>query len=640
MWELASGSGALGAGLAAATALTVTLYLLKVRRRRQPVVFLALWQKVLQESQRTAWWRNLRRLFSLLLQLLLLVLLFAAVANPRRKLDETDRSVVIVVDRSASMATADLDGKQTRYAAAQKQALQLLGRLGPRDRATVIVADHHPRALGPIGSDVAELRRQLASIDVGQTPLDVEATLRLASDLLLGQSQPTIALFTDGAFAFPPNVAWQTAAPKDSPSTIDLHGVALSAELVGKQRGNVGITAFAARRYRANLTAYEVLLELGSSFEEDKSVEIELSLDGQTVALETITIEKGSRAQKLFSNLSGGGARLEAKIRTAVDAFPLDDRAYAVLPQPRPLRVLLVSTGNLFVEGALLLDKSLAVEKVAPNAYREDDTKRFDAVVFDRFLPTTGMPATAALILGPPAGAAASPFGGTRVVNGPIVTELDRKHPLMKWIDLKDLNIGASVSLEAKPGDAVLARALRDPLIVAGARGKQRYVEVGFDVQKSDWPLRVSFPVFMTNVLSWFTETSEAPDLSLRVGVSRRLQLAETAAGATVRLVAPDGTWRELPVTEGGRVQVTIESSGFHELRLGPGRVLTIPASLLSPAETLTPFATKLTLEDKPLGGPLEGQDGLPIDLWPICVVLALLIAAIEWWTYHRRVTV
>lgn len=633
--ELGSASGALGAGLGIASAAVVTLYLLKVRRRRQAVVFLKLWQQVLADSQRTAWWRNLRRLLSLLLQIVLLALLFGALARPRRAVDETDRTIVLVLDRSASMSTADLDA-QTRFAAARQAALALLLRLGPRDRATVVLADHHPRALGPIGTEPSELRRLLSTVEPGQTALDVAATLRLSADLLLGQPNPTIALFTDGAFEFPSDVHWKTAPPGDAPSAIDLRGVALSVELFGKQRGNVGITAFQARRYRTNLTAYEVLLEVGSSFAETKAVEIELLLDGQTVAVDTLVVEAGGRAQKIYTNLAGHGAELEARIKRPLDALPVDDQAFAVLPRPRPLRILLVTAGNLFVEGALLLDPTLKVQKIAPTGWRDDLAKEVDAIVFDRFLPER-LPSTAALILGAPVAASASPFVSKREQKTPIVTELDRKHPLMKWIDLKDLNIASSVVFEPASGDVVLARALRDPIVVAGTRGKHRYVAIGFDVQKSDWPLRVSFPVFVTNVLGWFTETSEAPDLALRLGVPRRVQL-DGSAGA-VQVTLPGQPPRQTTIRD-GRLQLVAETRGFVELRLADQRTLTLPASLLDPEESLRPMATSLQLDGQPIGGPLEGRSGLPVELWPLFVLLALGLAAIEWWTYHRRVTV
>ena len=54
----------------------------------------------------------------------------------------------------------------------------------------------------------------------------------------------------------------------------------------------------------------------------------------------------------------GAGRNIEAQIKLAtpgaVDILPLDDRAFTVLPERRQQRVLIVTRGNLFLEGALL----------------------------------------------------------------------------------------------------------------------------------------------------------------------------------------------------------------------------------------------------------------------------------------------
>ena len=101
----------------------------------------------------------------------------------------------------------------------------------------------------------------------------------------------------------------------------------------------------------------------------------------------------------------GEGTRLEARLRPpqgdgSVDALAVDDRAFALLPPRTKQRVLLVSAGNLFLEGALLLDENLAVTKIAPNAYDPADTARFDAVIFDGYTPEDA-PRVHALYLAP-----------------------------------------------------------------------------------------------------------------------------------------------------------------------------------------------------------------------------------------------
>ena len=58
-------------------------------------------------------------------------------------------------------------------------------------------------------------------------------------------------------------------------------------------------------------------------------------------------------------------------LRADMDALPVDDVAYALLPAPAPLRVGLVTPGNLFLEAALLLDDN--VEVVVGDVTRIED---------------------------------------------------------------------------------------------------------------------------------------------------------------------------------------------------------------------------------------------------------------------------
>ena len=102
---------AIGAGV-----LAVSAYIIKMRRRRFEVPFSRLWQRVLEQKDANALWKQLKRLISLLLMLLILgVLMLAALDPTLGAVDRKARSVVILLDASASMKTMDGDdaGKQT-----------------------------------------------------------------------------------------------------------------------------------------------------------------------------------------------------------------------------------------------------------------------------------------------------------------------------------------------------------------------------------------------------------------------------------------------------------------------------------------------------------------------------------------------
>ena len=102
-------SGTIWAYFAAGAALlAVGAYIIKMRRRRFEVPFSELWKRVLETKDANSLWKQLKRLISLLLVLLILgLVLFAALDPTLGALDRKARSVVILVDASASMTTLD-----------------------------------------------------------------------------------------------------------------------------------------------------------------------------------------------------------------------------------------------------------------------------------------------------------------------------------------------------------------------------------------------------------------------------------------------------------------------------------------------------------------------------------------------------
>src|SRR3954468_20512558 len=88
------------------------LYFLKLRRREMTVPSTLLWKKAIQDLQVNAPFQKLRRNLLLLLQMLLLLLLVLALARPVTHFTPgAGKTSVILIDRSASMAAKDANGR-------------------------------------------------------------------------------------------------------------------------------------------------------------------------------------------------------------------------------------------------------------------------------------------------------------------------------------------------------------------------------------------------------------------------------------------------------------------------------------------------------------------------------------------------
>ncbi|HWE30337.1 MAG TPA: VWA domain-containing protein, partial [Polyangia bacterium] len=357
-----------GPALAVGAAALVSLYLLKLRRRRLEVPFADLWRRVLSETQSTALWKRLRRIVSLLVQLVILILILTALVDPRLSATQHGRSIAIVVDTSASMQASDgasggLGGGKTRLQAAKDEARRLVQSLAGDDEAMIVAMDARPAPRGGFSRDDRALLADVDALAATDTAADPLRALGLAGDALRGRQRPTLVLIGDGA--------WRQSDLDDGARALGA-AVDLRYLPVGKSSDNVGITAFAVRRYQANQTAYEVLVEVQSFRAQPSTVTLQLMQDGEVVETQKLTLAAGERVQRLYPDLAGAGARLEARLVDTHDALARDDVAYALLPQKRKQKVLLVTAGDLFLEGALLLDENLDVDKLPPDKWDAD----------------------------------------------------------------------------------------------------------------------------------------------------------------------------------------------------------------------------------------------------------------------------
>lgn len=654
----------------------VALYILRQQRRRIEVPFVNLWQRVLKQSEATSLWRKLMRLLSLLLQLLLLALLVLALGDPRLGRSEKGRSLVLLIDASASMQAAIPGGgsgagaARTRLDLAKQQAREIVRALSGDDLAVVVALDGQPAPMGGLSDDEAELIGQIEGVTARDTAADLPAGLELARALVAGRPRPTVLLLSDGGFDE------VTLLQTKVPPGLEVRFIPLPrlAEPTAAS-GNAAVTAFSVRRYRRNRLSYEVLISLawfpGPSASARQKVTLELLQEGEVVDVQQIELGPGEQSQRLYPNLSGAGQHLMARLKLAdgtQDLLPVDDRAFAVLPERRRLKVLVVTRGNLFLEGALLAagageENHLQIDKLAPGAYKPETAARYDAVIFDGFTPPS--PPDAHAMYFDPQGEQ-SPFATTGTIKGPLLSDLEASHPVLRWVSLGDVNISRAQVFKLGPGDRALASMVKQPLIIAredsGPSGAaRRAVAVGFDLRQSDLPLRVAFPVFLMNAVDWFAGDVDEDLGSFRTGQTWRVPVSVGQVGATAAtpakkrgarldaealrltqadLVLPDASTVTVPVYEGHALYYG-QRVGFYGLRTaGQGGSVQWAANLSDLSESQAQVRRELRLGGALLLPPEAGQRSLRRALWPYLLLAALGLLLIEWWTYHRRWTV
>ncbi|MBW2526974.1 MAG: VWA domain-containing protein [Deltaproteobacteria bacterium] len=635
----------IGVGLGAAV---VVLYVLKLRRRPIAVPFAQLWQRILRDQEATTLFSQLKRILSLLLQLALLALLLLAIGDPRSAVSATEgRHLVVLIDASASMQAEDVpdesagaagaEGQEpvsTRLDLAKRRVRELIRGLSGQDRMLIAQMDAAITPHSTMTSDVAELEDALARVRATDAAAHFARGLRFAVDSLRGLSNPEIVVASDGAL--PP--------PVDDAGEVALGDAKLSFIGVGSSERNVAITGFSVRRYPLDKSRYEVLLAVTNTSDEAEQVALELYGDQELTDIVQLRLGPRETLSRFYPNLSGASETLEARIRLADggrDDLAVDDHAYALLPERRRARVQVVSRGNMYLEAALLLDEYLEVTTVAPADYPA--AGRYDVTIFDDVAPPVRDGSGHVLYLNPTGDDL--PFKvKERVESDRRYTvgfdEIDDKSPLMRHVSLGDVNVAAAYVLEGSKRDKVVGRSFKGPLLIHGRRQGRKFVALGFDVRDSDLPLRIAWPLLVLNTVNFFIEEDTGYISSFQTG--QVWNIPAPSAAETATLLLPAGERRVVSVKD-GRAVFLGQHTGFYALEVGDGgddERTAFAANMVDPAESSIAPRTELRVGERQ-AGEVEGfVVGVRREVWIYLLALVLLVTALEWLTYHRRVTV
>jgi Ca-activated chloride channel family protein len=615
----------IGAG---AAALTVLLYVLKLRRRPVPVPFARIWDAVFRDRQATELFSKLRRLLSLLFQLALLALLIFALGDPKPKASLFDgRHLVVLVDGSASMKAVDV--KPSRIEVAKSEVRKLVRGLGSADRALIVEMGSLPSPLSTMSADATELDPAIDALVATDTRADLERGLSFAVDSLRGLPKAEIVVVSDGVLGDLSEVA----------KHVDFGGAALKFMPIGKSGNNVAISQFSVRRYPLDKSRSEVLLEVANT--NDKPVQIELTLlgDGTIIDVSRLALGPNERLPRYYQDLAGASRTLEAKIRLAdgrSDDLPADDHAFALMPERHRARVLLVSRGNTYLDAALLLDEYLDVTTVLPD--KPLPSEHFDVAILDGVAVPLPDTVAAALYLNPPE--ADSPVKLGHAIKDFGFDTWDKKSPILRFLALGDVQVAGGHAFVPGPAEHVLGASDQGPILVSGSQAGHKFVALGFDPRNSDLVLRVAWPLFVLNTINAFVEEDTGYVSSFRTGEVWRIPVPSSVDSAVV--IDPHGVHHTVPVKEGRAVYLG-EEAGFYKLLAGTGNEAVaseFAANLSDLAESSITPVPELALgkshaEPVTFGTPVSKRE-----LWVYLLAAVLALSVVEWVTYHRRVTV
>ncbi|HEX6066947.1 MAG TPA: VWA domain-containing protein, partial [Longimicrobiales bacterium] len=326
--------------------LILALYLLRPRRRRVMLSTTALWQKALKDRERGLGLRRLLRDASLLLLLATALALGVGLAGPQWPTRSSERAdTVLVLDVSASMKTR-AGTRTTRFDQALAEAARIVDGL-PRDGRMLLMTSGRKAVLRTgFESDRDLLHRALAQLRPGDEAGRPSEALELALSLLRSRTHGQVYFVTDGAFG----------------PDIDPGSPQVAFRIVGDRAKNVAITRFDVRQEPGGDDRFQALLALRNYTDAPMPVRASVTLEDRVLFSDAVELK--ARADETLILPFKGRAIGRATARIDVDDdLAADNQAFAVVNTGQPLRVLLVSAGNFYLESVLQALPGIALVK-------------------------------------------------------------------------------------------------------------------------------------------------------------------------------------------------------------------------------------------------------------------------------------
>ncbi|MEX1016687.1 MAG: VWA domain-containing protein [Phycisphaeraceae bacterium] len=642
----------------------VALYFLKLRRRELAVPSTLLWRKAIQDMQVNAPFQRMRRNLLLLLQLLLLAALLLAMARPTmHAVARPGQQVVIVIDHSASMNAMDAGGGSTpRLEEAREAALNIIDDLGAgtlaggASAAMVVSYAERARVVQPFTTDLARLRTAVRSIQ----PTDQRSRLGPALQLVEPYALQAAAADDEDVLVYVIGDGQMHQQPGEA---MALRGAELLYVPTGSDDvDNVGIVAYSARRDFERPERVQVFARLANYGRASANPNVELRIDGRVNRVQPVDLpaadDDGPGLRSLQFEFVLAEDALVELTHDHRDMLAADDKVQLVLAPSRRLRVLLVTQGNAFLERVV---RSVGVRRLVtmhPERFETQSRERlrrggwstsgtamdassaeegFDVIIFDVYAPDeTPLVDSLYFATAPPIDDLAIHAPRESDRQSQVILNWQRDHPLMRHVVLDDIAMSRPGRL-AVPMDAeVLATGETGPVLAAVRHEGVQHVVAGFDVLQTNWPLYVSFPVFISNVVQTLGLGATADDAGVAYPTGQVVALPYTGAGETVAYDGP--------------VQISATVSGSEAVlrpfdRVGVYR--TSDESVEPPFDRVAVNLLDMLESDIRVDEQLEvgtrtattqgGDATTRREIWPWFAWVALAFLMVEWMVYTRR---
>jgi hypothetical protein len=608
--ELLAIAGVVSAGI-------VALYLLDRSKRKQRVPTLRFWMSADVRTE-LSHRRRIQQPWSLLLQIISILLLLTAIAGPQFGLLEGNgRDHVIVLDTSAWMGSRGARQGTALMDEARNAALAYLKTVPSRDRVMLVKADALSTPATTFESNHGAVEQAIRDSHPGRSALNLTQAIAYA------QSAQRIQAHRAGEIVYAgPGKVDEESASLTPPANFRVLSTSAPQE-------NVGLRKIGLRRSPTMPDTWEIFVAVKNYGVRPHDVDLGLQFAKSPAGSQHISLKPGAEEQVNFNYATKVGGYLEARLNIR-DALPDDDRALIELPSETSLNVQVYTKQPELLRPLIASNSHIAATFDPPEKY--DPAVKADVVILDAFAPPTP-PATNSIWIEPPA--KGSPVEVTGEKKNVRIERWRTETPLGSGLRTADAALETAETFAAKPTDIVVADSATGPLIIArqGARpGEHKEAVLGFNPGRGAMKYQLATPLLVANLIRWM-----AP------GAFRRWEVQAGTVGAvdvpvekgtdpaSVKVLDEDN--RPLPFTiNGNTLQFFAGSSGAVRVQMGDRELvysLTLPE--LADATWKIPPGTHTGVPRS-----FASSSSSP-EIWPWLALLGGLGLLIDWLIYGRK---
>lgn len=596
--------------LGSVSGVVVALYLLDRMRKKRTVSTLRFFEMV-QRPPVLKHRRKLQQPWSLVLQLLSMLLLLLAIAQLRfGSPDRSSRDHVLILDSSAWM---DARSGQTRLIdQARAAARRYVEALSSNDRVMVLRADVLATPATAFESDRPKILQAIDQTQPGAGPLNIQQALDFARQAQKLQSQRAGEITLIGAA----RVSSEEAALATAPANFRVISVNGPNEHVGLRKVNV-------RRSPTDPDGWEVFVSAKNYGLAPHSVPLSVQFGGAPIGSRRFELKPGTEENAAFRFKTRAAGWLEARLLTK-DPFPQDTRAVLELPARQIVTVTVYSSEPDLLKP--VFNAIPGVQAIFKPITAYDPNVKSGVVLLDRFAPPSP-PQTDSIWIAPPEGK--SPIAVATTASNVKIKRWRVDHVLGAGLRASDLEIPSAELFRTGTNQVAVAESDQGAVVVARASSPKTIV-LGFHPVLAGMKYELTTPLLFANIVRWM-----APDVfrtwQLTAGTVGTVdaQLESEADPSTIRVQTEDG--KVLPFTvEGKTVRFFAGTPGIVRVLTGD-RELVYSLTLPQPGDVVWK--------------PTSGRQGMPgrapyepsaKDIWQWLAILAAAGLIADWILFGR----